>query len=672
MTTFAQSTDRQLVQVDPLILLAPERLDIIVKYLFIKSTMEGEDAELNTSLYKRHIIRRTGGIEDEKRTVGDYLESFKKLINEVKANGFNKQFCIPMSQINGILLNGAHRAAACLYFGIKPFVEYIPDQKGLFWDHSWFEAHDFSETEIEHLLQTYIRLKNENTFALILWGPISDYWREVQTFISESHRIIAVKEFSFDAEMLSNVVRDIYSYEVGAHTNKTIEDKIGILKKYKHAIRLILVHVDNPQYIINSGREVCSQISSLKKAVRQRMHHLMPEEQFITIHTADNSNHVKHIMNIILNEHNLEFARLRPQIEYRKEFLDWLEECRRIVTSTGIGLDNYCIVGSSPLEVLGIRNSTDIDIIVASSVRRARYHDGVVKLSSNMDIVTKGYHKSLCSASCYSDDQLIYDRDKHFYFRGFKFDDLRFVHERKMVQGRSKDKIDVIKINKFLAAGQKSLRKGQSLSDWFLHNATPMLNAMRAGKAKRNIIILNCCPLGENETRLWNQFHAAYCKHVHIKFFSTANSEHLDFRDKISIDYDQIFFEPESVLDEDVEIYRTIADYDNIWDTFDSAKSFRKAYSWYAFWRLCLKIFSPVAVYIWNGYHVPEAALAKAADSIGVPKYYVERGPFANTYSCDSRGINYASEFVREYDRLACDTQEESVREFARAYLGRG
>ncbi|MFZ5802106.1 MAG: hypothetical protein ACOY3K_03215 [Candidatus Omnitrophota bacterium] len=135
----------------------------------------------------------------------------------------------------------------------------------------------------------------------------------------------------------------------------------------------------------------------------------------------------------------------------RAELLDWLVELRRTCNEQKIPIEDICIVGSSPLEVLGVRNSTDIDITIKQKLRTDKYGNGITHLSNNIDIVTEGYHRSHLNPHI-KDDRLITDPEKHFIFRGFKFANTEIVLERKAFSRREKDEKDIIENKKFIAA----------------------------------------------------------------------------------------------------------------------------------------------------------------------------------------------------------------------------
>jgi hypothetical protein len=50
----------------------------------------------------------------------------------------------------------------------------------------------------------------------------------------------------------------------------------------------------------------------------------------------------------------------------------------------------------------------------------------------------------------------------------------------------------------------------------------------------------------------------------------------------------------------------------------------------------------------------------------------MERGPFANTFVCDTSGISCESNFIKSYDAIECVPDDQAIREFARLYFQNG
>lgn len=190
---------------------------------------------------------------------------------------------------------------------------------------------------------------------------------------------------------------------------------------------------------------------------------------------------------------------------------------------------------------------------------------------------------------------------------------------------------------------------------------------------KSNIIILNCCHLGEAETGFWNSFWDAYKDKFNVIFFSTNHNKDLLLPHFIDLSYQMHvcnsgFDKTDSEL---VRLLSELAEYEKIWGNYDPSESPRASLSWYLFWTVAVKSLMPVAVYIWNGYRIPELTLSSIAKSSDIPVYYMERGPFAHTFACDPLGINFSSSFVQAYDTIA-NVNRKRILEFAELYLAGG
>lgn len=156
------------VDVAPLDLLTPERLDVVVKWRFARHLIDGGDPR-SAEVYRWHIMVRTGGNEANpaKRGLEDYVEHFRALLTLMDQNGFDRRFGIHYSGVNRRLFatsvggGGAHRIAAALALGIKtiPGVEYS-DAGRYTWGEGWFRRHGLPEADLGRILEDYRCLKD--------------------------------------------------------------------------------------------------------------------------------------------------------------------------------------------------------------------------------------------------------------------------------------------------------------------------------------------------------------------------------------------------------------------------------------------------------------------------------------------------------------------------------
>ena len=432
--------------------LLPERLDLVIKYMYVEAYVKQKNYNYCLDLYKRHIALRTGGFEDKKKSINDYVNDFNNLIESMKIEGFNKNYPIPVSRNNKIILNGAHRLSCCLYFNLDMYVEFS-DKEGLTWDFDWLVKNNF-EDDISNILNKYVCLKPQNTYIGILWGAIKNKWENVEKIIGERFKIVGEKDFSFDRYAFVSMIEDIYSYEFGVFPSFNIKNKIKFLMKFPLDFRIVVFNIEEPNFIYEKNQLICKETVELKTFIRQELSTLVDVDKFATIHTTDNAEHNIYLNNILLNKFNIDMIRKRKNIEYRKEFLQWLEEYISVLKNHGLSSNDCCIVGSSSLEVMGIRNSTDIDFILKTSMRDNRFPDEFVKLSDNVDIVYKGYHLRSGSDIKYTDNEVIQEFDKHFYFRGIKFASIQIIRDRKAHQKRPKDLKDIMLIDEFYSLNE--------------------------------------------------------------------------------------------------------------------------------------------------------------------------------------------------------------------------
>jgi hypothetical protein len=180
----------------------------------------------------------------------------------------------------------------------------------------------------------------------------------------------------------------------------------------------------------------------VKNNCREAARDVVAPGSYLALHAGSSQAETLNLARVLLSPNNLRQLRRRRSAGVRAEFLKWLADCHDVCLRSDIALDDICVVGSSPLEVIGVRPSTDVDFTLKSNYRKARYGSGVTHLAPSLDIVTEGYHRSR-DRSAISDDDLIDGPDHHFMFRGFKFANPEIVLEQKDVYRRDKDLRDL-------------------------------------------------------------------------------------------------------------------------------------------------------------------------------------------------------------------------------------
>lgn len=433
-------------------LLHPQRLDMVAKILFARELLGQPSKNSGISakeLYRKHIFCRTGGVEPgsetRKASLQDYEREFSALLHSMKANGFDPEHSIPVAQQNGIVMNGAHRVAAAIALGIEKVpVEYHEDASGLHWGFDWFVENGFAPDEIDELLRSWVELQQDRAGCVVLWPAAEERWEAIEKSVTERFPLVARRDFEFSRSQFDEVVRDVYASDWGPIVGDNIEAKIRFFSDCTPKLRVLVVHA--PQSV--------TKLAELKKHVREEHHEVVPSDRFATLHTTDSVYETQLVADIFLNGANLRALRCRPETGTRDAFMDWLRDYHKVLGELGISSEDCCVVGSSSLEVLGVRDSTDIDFTMTGAVRSERYTPGVTHINKDLDVVSKNYPRAIARDAAPTDDQLVGDRALYFRFRGLKFAALDVVVTRKLTQRRDKDLADVAKVGQLRLAGR--------------------------------------------------------------------------------------------------------------------------------------------------------------------------------------------------------------------------
>ena len=128
-------------------LLHPSRFDLMAKYLYVKSIDKNLNTDFFKELYHKHFVTFNGCKELPDNTIGeigiaknnidDFINSFDKLIKNLKKNGYDERFPIPIGN-NGIIVNGAHRLVASYYFNITPKFINLNEEGNVGYNYSFF------------------------------------------------------------------------------------------------------------------------------------------------------------------------------------------------------------------------------------------------------------------------------------------------------------------------------------------------------------------------------------------------------------------------------------------------------------------------------------------------------------------------------------------------------
>lgn len=148
--------------VEPAELVTPRRLDLAVKWRFLRHLKQADDRD-SERVYRWHIERRTKGREPGswKQTTDQYVTACGTLLASMMDRGFDSRSPVRVGS-NGLLMGGAHRIACSLLLGER--VRVLHDErpgKAAPWGRDWFAMHCCPEADLARIERDYERMLDE-------------------------------------------------------------------------------------------------------------------------------------------------------------------------------------------------------------------------------------------------------------------------------------------------------------------------------------------------------------------------------------------------------------------------------------------------------------------------------------------------------------------------------
>ena len=141
---------------------------------------------------------------------------------------------------------------------------------------------------------------------------------------------------------------------------------------------------------------------------------------------------------MLFNDNSIHHLNNTPTVNYSK-FESCVRRFKSFIENNNLDIDDYCIAGSSPLSVYGLREGEDLDYI----------HLNPTKIQDEQDLIHSHneYGKELYEPNY---DEIILNPDNHFYSMGVKFATLDVIKKMKEKRNEPKDVTDIELINTIL------------------------------------------------------------------------------------------------------------------------------------------------------------------------------------------------------------------------------
>ena len=412
--------------------IVPERFDLMAKYLYIKSKDKKYNTNFFKELYHKHIITFNNCYElpdptmknsIKKENIEDFMNSFDKLIDNIKNNGYNKKYPIPVGN-NNVIINGAHRLMISYYYNKQPIFKKL-NIPGDTYDFNFFKNRKtypkLSDVYSDTMALEYIK-HNKNIRCMILYPTAYDNIDKFQTIlniIKEYGNIYYAKFINLNKNGISNLIKEAYrgeswiggmfpnGFSNGGKTELCLSNK-------NNTTTVILISMNDISKCIEM-KERCRNIFNKGKH---------------SLHMSDYIEDTFRICSSLLNNNSIHFLNNGTN--------DISNNTKRLLINYFNKLDNnnedYCLTSSLIMELYGLRQAKDIDYLqkddIKLNLKDVGIHDGIWERYYGM-------YK----------DEILYNPNNYFYFNGFKFATLDIIKKMKMNRGEPKDLHDLKLIN---------------------------------------------------------------------------------------------------------------------------------------------------------------------------------------------------------------------------------
>ena len=412
-------------------MVTPYRFDVIIKYLYAKSIIEGFKTDYFKEMYKEHLRLWNGFKEYDnpnKNTFESFDNEFKLIINSIQKKGFDPEVSkIPITE-DKYIVNGAHRLAAALACN-KEIVTKSANmptdgQKDCSWD-GLFKGLNLSEKYANQAAIEYSKLKN-NVYVVTLFPSTKGDFKSAIEIIKNYGKLVYYRQINLKNNGPLNLMKELYVGEewAGGHFNNYngFRLKESLCFTSEHPTWAFLAEFDS----IETTRIV-------KNKIREK--HGVGNH---SVHINDTHEQTLRLSKIFFNDNSIHHLNNTPQFNYLK-FENTISSFKNLIEKNNLDIDDYCLVGSSPLSVYGLREGEDLDYL----------HINSFNIKDDKDLIHSHneYGKNLYGLNY---DEIILNPDNHFYSRGVKFASLNVIKNMKQKRNEPKDIIDINLINTLL------------------------------------------------------------------------------------------------------------------------------------------------------------------------------------------------------------------------------
>lgn len=409
-------------------LLTPSRFDIAAKHIYARWHDKKQKSDWGRIVYDNHMLAINGGLETRSDTLNptkdypkvgldDFYSKYNSLLASIKQDGFKADHAVPVRH-DGVVLDGAHRVASCIYYHTPITINPISNNEhkhSCNYSYAYFDSAGLDADTLDFMVLEYITLCTD-CHLLLIWPSAQKYLEKIRAMVTENAQLVCEKKIRItNKQMPLNIVQQVYAGE------EWLVDKYGMQSGGQSKADLCFKHGNTTHAILlraKSNNRVVELKENIRKLAGMDKH---------AAHSTENQQQTFKLASLFFNRNSLHY------LHYASPFpsLGFWERLTAYQQALPINSEDFCIHGSSVLEAYGIREACDLDYVSRSDIQ--------LSLSAK-DISLSNEKPEWAGMSV---EQTIEDPRNYFYYHGMKFASLPVVMNMKQQRGEQKDRHDV-------------------------------------------------------------------------------------------------------------------------------------------------------------------------------------------------------------------------------------
>lgn len=350
-----------------------------------------------------------------KTKIEDFVLAYHETLDSIGANGFDSSQTIIPITTNGVLSDGGHRAAACIYHNQLPVVAVYEEPNEFCFDYDFFKSRELDENVLDYMALEYATL-HPNCYVAVVFPSAERHIDTIKSMFREHGNVICQKQIAVQSKFFPiNTIRQLYSNEAWVADDK----KIGLGGKGKaHEC----FSGGATMHVVLFCSDELATVTSLKNDIRKIVgvgNH--------SIHINDHHAETVILARLFFNSNSLHNLTYAIPFESRS-FLERLALYKKALAADS---ENFLVHGSSVMDAYGIRESDDLDYVSLHGADLGLEADKI-SISNEKPEVTG--HTAAA---------LIEDPRHYFYYHGLKFASLPLIKRFKQIRGEEKDMKDI-------------------------------------------------------------------------------------------------------------------------------------------------------------------------------------------------------------------------------------